>query len=206
MEVLCGVPPVARIDDPGPAAATTRKELLEADAAPVEEAVSVNLPACSTANVANVAMPFASVACGGMTLRRLLRALIGINSSAIMTPAVRTGLPKLSCSCTVTGGVIATPAVPSLGCCRNPSLLAFPATLVRTNVAGDCAPVVDPVTETGPARAFAIIAGDVAMPLALVGTVAGPPKVTLGPLAGAANVTGAFAIGFPKASCTLALS
>jgi hypothetical protein len=68
------------------------------------------------------------------------------------------------------------------------------------------APVIEAVTETVPARVFAVTTGDVAMPLASVGTVAGPPKVTLGPLVGAANVTAAFATGFPKESCTLARS
>lgn len=77
--------------------------------------------------------------------------------------------------------------------------------LVRPNAALD-APAAVAVTLNAPAVAFAVRIGDVAMPSDPVFTVAAPPNVALGPLAGAAKVTATDGTTFPNSSVTLAFN
>ncbi len=62
------------------------------------------------------------------------------------------------------------------------------------------------VTRYGPALVLAVNAGAVAMPEALVATVAPPPKLPLGPEAGALKVTLTPEMGVPCESVTLTAS
>src|SRR5260370_27375640 len=57
-----------------------------------------------------------------------------------------------------------------------------------------------------PARLLAVSLGEVAIPLALVVTAAGPPKAALAPVAGAVNVTVTPLSGVLLASFTVACS
>ena len=66
---------------------------------------------------------------------------------------------------------------------------------MRVKRAGDVTPATAAVTWKAPVALLAVIAGDVAMPLASVVTVAGPENVTLAPLVGAVKVTCAPPIG-----------
>ena len=180
--------------------------LLVADVISAAAAASVYAPAWSMLMFANVASPVSSVITLAAPRSVRKRVVTGLAWMATATPAIATRLPKLSCSCTVTAGVIGCPAVVLVGCCRNASWLAVPATFVRLNVAGCVAPGVVAVTWNVPGVPFAVAVGAAAIPIALVVTVVGPANVTLAPLAGALNVTDAFDTGFPKASATLARS
>ena len=62
------------------------------------------------------------------------------------------------------------------------------------------------LTWKAPLCEFAVIAGEVAMPLASLVTVVGPANMTLAPLEGGVKVTGRPAIGFWYASSTIASS
>src|SRR6516162_2276415 len=140
--------------------------------------------------LANVARPLLSVVCDAKDRNPGNRATAtGFNCSATATPAVWTALPKLSSSCTVTGGVMFTPAAESVGCWMKASFPAVAARLVRLKAAGAVAPAVDAVTWNDPSTPLAVIVGEVAIPLASATTVGELLKVTLGPVPGAAKVT-----------------
>ena len=80
-----------------------------------------------------------------------------------------------------------------------------PAVLVNGNVAGIATPGTVAVALNAPCVLFATKTGEVATPLALVGTLVGPAwNDAPGPETGTLNVTCAFATRFPPASFTVA--
>jgi|SRR5580692_517618 hypothetical protein len=88
-------------------------------------------------------------------------------------------------------------------------LAGGPALLVRLYAAFVARPVTEAFTVYAPAVEFAVKAGAVATPLALVVKVAvapvpGAANIPLAPLAGAVNVTEAPLIGLPPLSVTVA--
>src|SRR5260370_15445324 len=80
-----------------------------------------------------------------------------------------------------------------------------PAVLVKGKVAGIATPGTVAMALNAPSVLFAVRMGEVATPLALVGTVVGPDwNDALGPEAGTLNVTCAFGNRFPPTSFTVA--
>src|SRR5215469_8831585 len=92
----------------------------------------------------------------------------------------------------------------SVGCATKLRRLAVPATLVRLNRASDDAPAAVAVTWKVPTCGLAAMAGEAAMPLLSVFTVAHPENVTLAPLPGGVKVTANPLSTLPKGSCTCA--
>src|SRR5215471_539875 len=107
----------------------------------------------------------------------------------MVTPAWVTGFAKRSTSWTVTAGVMAMPAVVSVGCCTKCIRVAVAARFWRLNVAWPAAPDVVALTWKMPGCELAVNIGDVANPSAPVVTVGLPLNVTLAPAAGGVNVT-----------------
>ena len=152
-----------------------------------------------------MARPLASVLSVAVPDNCFSRRTTALACSVTGIPAVWTALPVLSWTCTVTAGVMVAPAAVSTGCWTNASLLALPGTLVRLKRAGPEAAAVVAVTWNVPVCELAVMAGETATPSAPEVTVVGPENVTLAPLAGAAKVTEALAIGLWYGSSTLAL-
>ena len=160
--VLCAVPPVVRIAAAPPAVIVNWA--LVADVTPVACASSVYVPAWLSATAVNVASPVLSVVALVVPLNDRASRVTPPACSVTASPGWLTAFPALSSSCTVIGGVIACPATALLGCCRKASLLALPGRFVRLKLAAAAAPAVAAVTVKPPACAFAVSAGEAAMP------------------------------------------
>src|SRR5207249_3870867 len=106
-------------------------ELLVALVSPVDEAVSVYVPAILIDRLANVAMPLESVDCVVVPLS--VAVLPKGNAIVTDTPELDALLPNESCSWTDTAGVIDAPTGVCVGCWSIASLLAAPA--VKATVA-----------------------------------------------------------------------
>ncbi len=89
-------------------------------------------------------------------------------------PLVATGLPKESCTCTLTAGVIARPAVTFDGCCTKPSLLAAPAVTLKALEAAEVTAPDVAVRVRPVAAVLIVIPLKVANPEAFVAAVAPP--------------------------------
>src|SRR5262252_6431149 len=103
------------------------------------------------------------------------------------------------------GGAITAPAAAFVGSCTNARRLAVPGTLLRLKTAGVGVPGALAVTWKEPTEELAVTE-IAATPVLSVGTAVDPEKLTLAPLAGAANVTTTPGTPLPCVSCTLALS
>jgi len=204
---LCGVPPVAAML-PADAEVFVRLKLAGV-ATPATVADTVKLPATTFAvNAGAVAVPLALVTAVAVAdPPNLPLAPLAGAVNVTVTPLNGLLLASFTVACSAVPYAVLTTAL-----CGVPAVAAMlaaePAVLVRLKLAGVVTPATVAITVKLPADAFAVNAGAVATPLALVTAVAvaEAPNLPLAPLPGAVNVTVTPLNGLLLASFTVACS
>jgi hypothetical protein len=197
---VCGVPPVAAIDDAVPLLFVSAK--VAGLATPGTDAVTLYEPTMAFAvKTLEVAIPDAFVTAVAPPANVPPAPLAG---AANVTVTPLTGFPPLSLTVAMS---FAAKAVLIVAVCGVPPVAAIdaaaPALFVSAKSAGAATPTTDAVTLYDPAVAFAVKTFDVATPEALVTAVAAPANAPVAPLAGAVNVTVTPLTGLPPASFTV---
>jgi hypothetical protein len=182
-------------------AATTLNAELAALGIPVALAVSVYVPILSTLSPANVATPLVTVAAAPP----VSVAAPGVVSTSVTVPlAVVTRLPLASRTATVTGGLIATPAVADVGSAVKMSCAGGPARAGAVNVTGAIPEDAgrEAVTVPVPANVPRVHTAELSPAASVVAAAAltvPPPVVTV-------HSTATSGTGVPAASTTLTTS